>query len=177
MKKSIAWWQTLGFLFTCVFGTLLHFVFDWSGGSVLAALFSAVNESIWEHLKLLYFPMFFFALIEYRFAGKRYPQYWCVKLMGLLLGLILIPVIYYTYTGIFGVSLDWLNITIFFLAAGVSFLVEYRLLKHGYIYRITPQTAFVLICTIGLLFIVLTFKTPRLPFFKDPVTNGFGYVK
>ena len=53
MKKSVPYWRVGGFIFTAVVGTLLHFLFDWTGGSVAAALFSAVNESIWEHLKLL----------------------------------------------------------------------------------------------------------------------------
>lgn len=53
MKKSIPYWQAAGFIFTAILGTLLHFLFDWTNGSVIAALFSAVNESIWEHMKLL----------------------------------------------------------------------------------------------------------------------------
>ena len=52
MRKSISHWQIVGFLFTSIFGTFLHFLFDLSGQSVIAALFSAVNESIWEHMKL-----------------------------------------------------------------------------------------------------------------------------
>ena len=43
-------------------GTLLHFLFDWTGGNAVVALFSAVNESIWEHLKLLFYPMVLFAV-------------------------------------------------------------------------------------------------------------------
>ena len=54
MKQSIPSWQIGGFVFEGALGTLLHFVFDWSGGNVAAALFSAVNESIWEHMKLLF---------------------------------------------------------------------------------------------------------------------------
>ena len=56
MKKHIAYWQMTGFIFTGVVGTLLHFFFDWTGKNVIVALFSAVNESIWEHLKLLFYP-------------------------------------------------------------------------------------------------------------------------
>ena len=98
MNQSISYWQVAGFLFTSIFGTFLHFLFDLSGQSMIAALFSAVNESIWEHMKLIYYPMFLFALIENRFGRKKYKHFWCIKLMGILLGLLLIPVIYYTYT-------------------------------------------------------------------------------
>ena len=59
MKKRLLLWETAGFLFTAAVGALLHFTYDWSGGTVLAAAFSAVNESTWEHMKLLFFPVFF----------------------------------------------------------------------------------------------------------------------
>ena len=64
MKKSISYRQMMGFLFTSVLGTFLHFLFDLTGGSLPAALVSAVNESIWEHMKLLFYPMVLFALVE-----------------------------------------------------------------------------------------------------------------
>ena len=119
MKKAIPYWQMVGFIFTAVAGTLLHFLFDWTGGNAVAALFSAVNESIWEHMKLLYYPMLIFAFVEYSLWGKGISQFWCVKLTGMLAGLALIPILYYTYTGILGMSADWFNITIFFFAAAV----------------------------------------------------------
>ena len=60
MKQTISRWQMGGFLFTSVLGTALHFLFDLPGGSAVAALFSAVNESIWEHIKLIYYPCCWF---------------------------------------------------------------------------------------------------------------------
>ena len=83
MKKEIAHWQMAGFIFTAVMGTLLHFLFDWTGGSAVAALFSAVNESIWEHLKLLFYPMAAVAIMEYFFWGRDVRSFWCIKLIGI----------------------------------------------------------------------------------------------
>ena len=120
MKKVIVYWEIAGFLFVSALGTLLHFVFECTGGHIAAALFSAVNESVWEHMKLLFYPMFLFAIIERMAWGKAYENFWYIKLMGILRGMILIPVIYYTYTGILGTSYDWFNIAIFFIAAGAA---------------------------------------------------------
>ncbi|MBE7055804.1 MAG: hypothetical protein E7392_06810, partial [Ruminococcaceae bacterium] len=64
MKKTVSRWQLAGFIFTGIAGVILHFLFDWTGGSVLVAPFSAVNESIFEHMKLLFFPMLLFAFVE-----------------------------------------------------------------------------------------------------------------
>ena len=93
MKKSIGFWQMTGFIFTAILGTILHFLFDWTGGSPLVGLISAVNESIWEHMKLLFYPMVAFACVEYQFWGREKPSFWCVKLVGILAGLALIPVL------------------------------------------------------------------------------------
>ena len=103
MKRNLSLWQLAGFAFTSIGGTLLHFLYDLTGQSVVAAPFSAVNESTWEHMKLLFFPMFVFALVQSRFFGER-PDFWCVKLAGSAAGLALIPVLFYTYNGAIGKS-------------------------------------------------------------------------
>ena len=53
--KNVRLWNIAGAAFALVAGTLLHFVYEWFGGNVWAVI-GAVNESTWEHLKLLYFP-------------------------------------------------------------------------------------------------------------------------
>ena len=177
MKKAIPYWQMVGFVFTAVVGTFLHFLFDWTGGNVVVALFSAVNESIWEHLKLLFYPMLAFAVIEYFFWGKEIGSFWCIKLIGILLGLALIPVAYYTYTGILGINADWFNITIFFLAAGAVYWVETKLFERQSTCRIGSKMAFALICLIVAVFTVFTFIPPYIPLFEDPITGTYGFSK
>lgn len=177
MRKTLIFWQIAGFIFTGIFGTLLHFLYDWSHQSPLVAPFSAVNESIWEHMKLLFFPMFLFALIENIFIGEQYENFWCVKLSGIILGLILIPVLYYTYTGIFGVSKDWFNITIFFLANAAAYLWETYLLHRNVSLGLSPQTCFMVLYGITFLFIILTFVQPEIPLFQDPRSGVYGMGK
>lgn len=175
MKKAIPYWQVAGFIFTGVTGTLLHFLFDWTGGSGVAAIFSAVNESIWEHLKLLFYPMVIFAVAEYVFWGRDTVSFWHIKLIGILVGLALIPVVYYTYTGILGVKADWFNVAIFFLAAGVVYWVETKLFQRGFACRLDSKLAVAALALIGVLFTVFTFAPPRIPLFQDPVTGTYGF--
>ena len=175
MKKAIPYWQTGGFIFTSVIGTLLHFLFDWTGGSGAVALFSAVNESIWEHLKLLFYPMILFALVESFFWGKELESFWCVKLMGILTGILLIPVLYYTYTGILGINADWFNITIFFLSAGIVYRLETGLFQRAFACPMHSKLAIALLCFIAVAFTVFTFVPLRIPLFQDPVTGGYGF--
>ena len=175
MKKAIPIWQMGGFVFTAAMGTLLHFLFDRTGGSAVVALFSAVNESIWEHLKLLFYPMVAVALVEYFSWGKNAESFWCIKLLGIFTGLVFIPVVYYTYTGILGVQADWFNITIFFLAAGLVYWLETKLFQRGYKCKLSSWVAIVLICLMAIAFAIFTFVPPRIPFFQDPITGTYGF--
>ena len=154
-------------------GTLLHFLYDWTGQSVIAAPLSAVNESTWEHMKLLYVPLILFAVIQRRFLIRNYPAFWCIKLIGTVTGLITIPLLYYGYTGALGVSANWFNITIFYIAAAVTFLIENHLMKHDLSCR-RPKWALAVLLGIGGLFAVLTFWPPILPLFRDPLTGTYG---
>ncbi len=177
MKKTVSLWQMVGFVFTAVAGTLLHFFFDWSGENVVVALFSAVNESIWEHLKLLFYPMLIFAAVEYFAWGKEVDSFWCVKLIGILIGLGLIVAVYYTYTGALGMKVDWFNITLFFFAAGVVYWLESKLFQRGFSCPVGGRLAFLLILLIAAAFTLLTFAPLHIPLFEDPLTGTYGFQK
>ncbi len=174
MEKKIPLWQMAGFVFTGAFGTLLHFLFDWTGGSIPVALFSAVNESIWEHMKLLFYPMVAFAIIEYVAWGKEKRHFWWVKFLGILLSLAFIPVAYYTYTGISGVNADWFNITLFFLAAALGYWAETKLFQKNVACRLPSWVAVGCLLLIAAAFTVFTFAPPEIPFFQDPQDGTFG---
>ena len=173
MKQRSSLWQAAGFALTTLGGTLLHFLYDWTGGSILTAPFSGVNESTWEHMKLLYWPLFLFALVQ-RLFFRDQKNYWCVKLVQILIGLILIPVLFYTYNGALGESSDRINIAIFYICAAVIFLFEWWAFRRDCLACSRPQSALAAICLIGVLFVVFTFRTPRLPLFQDPLTGGYG---
>ena len=173
MKKSIGLWQLAGFAVTSFAGTLLHFLYDWSGGSIVTAPFSGVNESTWEHMKLLFWPMLLFAAVQ-SFFFKDYKGFLCVKLRGTLLGLTLIPVLFYTYNGVIGKSPDWINIAIFFVSAAAVYIYEAMLLYSGKPSCKSPKSAIAVLCVIALLFVLFTFRTPELGIFKDPLTGTYG---
>lgn len=177
MRKSLSAWQLGGFLFTSILGTFLHFLFDLSGGNPIVAIFSAVNESIWEHMKLIFYPMFLFSIIEWYKIGRNIPNFWCIKLIGDLIALTLIPIIYYTYTGIFGISVDWFNITIFFISAAAAYYLEYSLFSAQRNCLLSNAFTFTVILLIVLIFGIFTFRSPKIPLFQDPQTGSYGYQK
>ena len=154
-----------------ILGTLLHFLYDWTGESGVAKPFSAIDESTWQHMKIMYFPMLLFGAVEWWFFREEYPCFFGVKLVGILVGLLLIPILFYTYNGAFGKSPDWLNITIFMVADICAYAVEYMLFKRakGGCRKVWSALSLTVIIVIGALFVVFTYAPPNLPLFISPV--------
>ena len=173
MKKNVGFWCLWGFAVTSLLGTLLHFLYDWLGEAVWIAPFSGVNESTWEHMKLLFWPMLIFGAVQWLFFKDR-KDFPCVKLRGILIGLSLIPILFYTYNGVIGRSPDWINITIFFISAAVAYIYEARKLSGAEGYCKHSRLSVAALCLIGAMFIVFTFVTPQLGIFRDPLTGSYG---
>ncbi len=173
MKRSIKIFQLLGFGVTSLLGTILHFLYDWLGKPTWVAPFSGVNESTWEHMKLLFWPMVIYAIFE-RFLFKERDDFWCVKLRGILLGLALIPVLFYTYNGVIGKSPDWINIAIFFVSAAIAYTYETIVFEKNELKCRSKKLAIGVILVIALLFVVFTFRTPEIGIFKDPISGTYG---
>ena len=173
MKRSVGMWQLSGFAFTSLFGTLLHFLYEWLGEPLWIAPFSGVNESTFEHMKLLFWPMLVFTVIQ-SFFFKGYENFLCVKLRGILLGLAFIPIIFYTYNGVIGKSPDWINIAIFFISAAAAYIYEAKLLWSGKPSVCHPRADALILAAIALLFIIFTFRAPDFGIFIDPLTGEYG---
>ena len=177
-KYSYTIW---GILFTAVLGTLLHFLYEWSGELPLTALFSPVNESVWEHLKLLYFPFVLYTLWELFHASRDPAVFLPSRTIGLTAGLILIPLFFYSYTAVLGTNYLALDITVFLLSILLAFflssLAERKAAypnKDKVVSRLLPYLSLAVLILLSVLFIYFTFRAPRLPLFRDPVKGSYG---
>ena len=117
----------LGILWTIVLGTLSHFFYQWSHENMLVGLFSPVNESVWEHLKLLFFPALTYMFIEQKAMGKAMPGLLGKNLLGLFAGLLVMLLLFYGYTAFSGKSILWVDIGIFCVCVLLTFLLPYKL--------------------------------------------------
>ena len=63
--KCLKTYTIIGVFFVLAAGSLAHFLYDWTGSNAIAGLFVPVNESVWEHMKLLFFPMHRFRLMPW----------------------------------------------------------------------------------------------------------------
>ena len=177
MKKNtnIIKLEFITMFFSMILGSLLHFTYNWSGNNTFVGIFSAINESTWEHLKILFFPILLTIIIGYIYSKKDIENYICYKTKSLLLSLSFIVVFFYTYNGVLGGNIILLDISSFYVAI---LLGEYYTIKQ--IKKNCPCNKniymFVLIL-LSISFIIYTFYTPSLGIFKDPVTSTYGIYK
>lgn len=176
-------YEIYGILFTAAAGTLLHFVYEWSGSAVIVGLFAPVNESVWEHIKLLFFPGLLFSVWDYFHASRRPASFLPARTAGLTAGMAAIPLLFYAYTALLGTNHLALDIMVFLLGILLAFLISALLEKKisttatalsGTKTRVLPFLSAVLIIIYLLLFFLFTFRPPQLPLFRDPVSGHFG---
>lgn len=167
--------QIAGFIFTVVIGTLLHFVYDWSDENPIAGLFGAVNESTWEHLKLLFVPMLIFGVLEYFLYGKKLDNFIPIRFLSMLLGIAVIVVGFYTYTGIIGRDYLLINILLFVLAVYAAYSYSCKMLRsHRFISTFSKGLAIMGLLFLTVCFILFTFAPPNIQLFLDPTSGMFG---
>ena len=172
MGKRLNFWPLAGFLTVSVLGTLAHFAYEWSGNQLLAGAFCAVNESTWEHMKLLAMPWVIWSLVEAVALRSSRQSVLMARALGLLAGLVTIPTVYYTYTGALGVSSMIVDVVLFQAAVLLGALVSWRVLaKNKLTGPIWGAVGLLLLLGVAALFVWWTYAPPVLPLFIDP-TNG-----
>lgn len=171
-KLSLPWQMLIGCIFSLITGTLLHFVYEWSGKSQIVALFSPINESPWEHLKLVYYPILVFLIIQLIYMANTKcspPNLILFTVLSALLAMIIVTVLYYTYRGILGKDVMWLDIATFVIAIIAAYIFNYNMLKIK-----TKPIPFSNIMGMGLFLILFaifaycTLYPPKLDWFKSP---------
>ena len=162
-----------GFLFTVAFGALSHFIYQWSGRNRIAALFFPVNESTWEHLKLVFFPAFLYFAVAAVVTGKRYSA---AAFLCVLMAAALIVAIFYSYTAIVGKSYVIADILTFVVAVFAGYVVAYFVLTSD-INSALNNVSLAGIAAIVVLCFCFTYFTPQCFLFRDPVSGGYGIAQ
>lgn len=167
LQNSLKFRTVLAFLLASLLGVLFHFVYEWTGKQQIAGFFFPVNESTWEHLKLIFFPVMLVAVGEYLFTGKKEPGFFCIQLKSTLLGMAVTVVLFYTYQGVLGKNVDWVNIAIYFIAMLMVYRYQYKKLDEG---GEKSHPWLCLLFGILLLFLFMFFSVypPKLGLFEDP---------
>ena len=141
---------------------LLH---HWSGRNPLIGLIAPVSESVWEHMKLLFFPMLLFGL--WSLKGVTDACRLSAFHAGLLIGTFLIPVLFYAYTSVLGRNFLVLDIALFYICVIAAFLI-YRGLSGSCLLEkyshVTSMAVFLLL----ICFLLFTYFPPGFSIFREP---------
>ena len=170
-KNSILIFEIISSIFIMILGTLLHFTFKWSNNNVIVGTFSAINESTWEHLKLIFFPMLITLVIGYFYKEKNTSNYLCAKVLGIIVAIVFIITFFYTYTGIIGKNFAIVDITSFFIAVVLGQYVAYKKMKLKS--SCNKVIAIIILLVLYFCFLIFTFFPPHIALFKDPITGMF----
>ena len=168
--KNIKKFHMISGIIVAILGTLLHFTYEWSGNNRIVGIFSAINESTWEHLKLLFFPMLLTTLIGYFYIGKDYRNYICARTIAIIVSMLFTITFFYTYSGVLGKVVDWINILSFFLAFILGEYVSYRVMISNF--KCNKILACIILTVIYLLFVIFTFEPLNIGLFEDPTKEG-----
>ena len=165
-----------GIVFIVLLGSFLHFSFELSGKNLFVATFSAVNESVWEHLKLAFFPAILWMLIELKLLKERPKNFLFAKTKGIYLMPLLIVAIFYSYKAILGRDFLVLDILTFIIAVILGQVVSYKLMFWQNIPKFYNKIALIFLFVLIFSFLIFTFYPPSIFLFHDPISKGFGII-
>lgn len=158
----------IGIIFVLITGTLSHFIYEWSGNNFILGFIFPVSESTWEHMKLCFFPMLAYSLFMNKQLKQDYPCITSASFFGVLLSAALIPVIFYTYSGILGQNFLTLDIATFAISVLLAFAAVYRLTVSCRIQKYESLLK-ILVLAVAVLFFVFTIFPPDAGIFANPV--------
>lgn len=166
----------ISFILFTLIGSLLHFAFDFTNGNLFVGLFTPVNESIWEHFKLILVPLTLFAFVILFLKKDTLNNIMFATSFSIVLTNIFIYIIFTLYGALGFPETVISSITIYALGMALGFLLIY-IFSHSTNFANTNIIGTILIFLIYISFMTLTFYPPRLELFRDKVTNTYGILK
>ena len=157
----------IGIIFVIITGSLAHFVYEWTGYNPIIGFLFPINESVWEHMKLCFFPTLLYSFyMDYKLADD-YPCITASAMFGVLLSTFLVPVLFYTYSGILGYTITFFDIGTFILSVLLSFLAVYKLTLTCKLETYEPLLR-TLILIVAICFFVFTYWPLDIGIFEEP---------
>ena len=174
-NKCFAVSEAVGCFVIYAAATLLHFVFSLFGPGALTILFGAVNESIWEHVKVFSAAYAGYALLQLLWIKTEFRRYVAAKCAGLYTLMGGIIALHCGYTAITGKAVAWIDLAGAAVIVALAQLLSYKLVVSRLPLRDYFAPAVFLLMLYYLMFFSFTIYPPKLELFRDPVSGVFGY--
>ena len=163
----------IGIIFICLLGTLLHFLYDLSNHNKIVGLFSAVNESVWEHIKIALTPIFLWSLYDGFVFGAN-SNYFVAKAISIIVLMVFIPLVFYIYTTILKKHNLVIDVITFYIAIILNQIIFRYILTLNPINYIFIYLSVIVLFIIFGFYMILTIFPIENDLFKDPITKKYG---
>ncbi|MFX1376334.1 MAG: DUF6512 family protein [Promethearchaeota archaeon] len=177
MKRTIFIWEIIGIIFVVIIGALFHFMFEFFNYWAPAGAIFPVNESVWEHLKLPYWPLIIFSLVEYNFIKDKANNFIIAKTISFIISIGTILIVFYTYIAILGTELLIIDILSFVVGVILGQFLSYFILTKEKLSLSYTNASWIVFTAFGLLFAIFTYFPPVLPIFQDAETGLYGIIE
>lgn len=169
-KKLLKRWSIAATIFMMLIGTLSHFAYEFSGNNCIVGIFTPLSESVWEHLKLAFYPLLIFSILDWFFIKDIANNYFIGKALGIITCSLFIVIVFYAYNYFVHHSIIFVDISLFFIGCILSQIVCYKIFTHKSLGINIEVLGIVLIILQISLFTIFTFNPPKnLDLFKNPV--------
>lgn len=154
---------------------LSHFMYDWFPNT-FTSIFFPVNESIFEHTKMVFTTMMVWGLISYFLLKKEYKTNYLSALLFSTITTIIVLVIIFTPTYYLMNKKENMVITlvIYFIAIVVGQIVNYFILKRKNKLKILNIISLILIPVIFTVYGLLTYYPIKASLWRDYENNKYG---
>lgn len=168
--KNIKKYFIISCIIAIIFGTLQHFAYDISNNNILVGLISPVNESVWEHLKLVLLPLTLFAIITK--IKLKQKNVMIATSIATITACMFILIVHYTFL-LFNIESATVDIIAYILSIMLAFYIIYIFYTNNILAKY-ESLGFILIISMFILFGIFTFYPPQHELFLDKNLNIYG---
>ena len=104
-------------------------------------------------------------IIGHYYIGKEVPNFLCSKTWGIVSSLITMVIFFYTYTGILGKNVAFIDISSFFAITAFGEYVAYLFMINKT--RCNTKAALATLVVIFVCFLLFTYYPPNIGIFKE----------
>ena len=166
-------------IYTVILGTaasVCHSIYNFTGEKFIVGLFTPVNESVWEHQKLMFFPFLVWWIIMYfrkKEAWEMSMNTWIVSSgVSLVIAPVSVVLLHYGYTSGWGRESVFFDIALVFVCYFIALCVAFHFMKHSKPNKLAAILCSIIIVGIGITFIIFTGNPPQLPIFEATVKTA-----
>lgn len=168
--------EITGSVFIFVLACILHYIYDFTDGSVFSILFGAVNESVWENTKIFLIAYAIWALVELLVSNVYFKLFVVGKVFSIYFMGVFIVVLHYLLSLFVGDKMVGVDIGIGIFSIVFSQLISYKIVMSSKNYGNYFVPALFLLGLFLVAYFSFTIFPPHMEIFRDELSGFYGIV-